>query len=514
MCCASWASPCGSPGDGRQALAALDDADFDIVLMDCHMPEMAGFEATAQLRRREADQRPGARRAGQGRRTPVIAMTTGVLREDRDRCLAAGMDDFVAKPIKVEVLERTMARYLTAGGAPPPSVPRQSTAQREVPAAAAGAPQDGLDVTRLELLRQLDPDGTSGLLSVIVTAFLDDAPIRLDALRAAVAAGGGPPLTQPPTSSRLSRQPGSDPRGHSVRGAGSPRSVRHPAPTRAPRPTADRAGRGRPRTGRRPTGARVKILVADDDLGSRLVAQSAVRRLGHECVTAEDGDAAWRLMAESRPDVLLTDRDMSGLDGLTLCRRLREQGQDGYTYVILLTGLGDPDEVTAGMQAGADDYLTKPLNPFDLQTRLFAASRVTQLHADLGRAQAALARQAHTDPLTGLRNRLGLSADLEQMHSVSERYGRSYCVAMCDVDHFKTYNDLRPPRRRPRPRTITATLTDQIRKGDRVYRYGGEEFLILLPEQNLAEGGAALARVRAALQSLAIEHRGAGPAVC
>lgn len=70
-------------------------------------------------------------------------------------------------------------------------------------------------------------------------------------------------------------------------------------------------------------------------------------------------------MAESRPDVLLTDRDMSGLDGLTLCRRLREQGQDGHTYVILLTGLGDPDEVTAGMQAGADDYLTKPLNPFD-----------------------------------------------------------------------------------------------------------------------------------------------------
>ncbi len=183
-------------GDGRQALAALDDADFDIVLMDCHMPEMAGFEATAQLRRREADQRPGARRAGQRRPTPVIAMTAGVLREDRDRCLAAGMDDFVAKPIKVEVLEPTMARYLTAGGAPPPSVPRQSTAQHEVPAAAAGAPQDGLDVTRLELLRQLDPDGTSGLLSVIVTAFLDDAPIRLDALRAAVAAGGGPPLTQ------------------------------------------------------------------------------------------------------------------------------------------------------------------------------------------------------------------------------------------------------------------------------------------------------------------------------
>ncbi len=174
-------------------------------------------------------------------------------------------------------------------------------------------------------------------------------------------------------------------------------------------------------------------------------------------------------MAESRPDVLLTDRDMSGLDGLTLCRRLREQGQDGHTYVILLTGLGDPDEVTAGMQAGADDYLTKPLNPFDCrpgcrrQPRHPAARRPRPRPGGAG-------GQAHTDPLTGLRNRLGLSADLEQMHSVSERYGRSYCVAMCDVDHFKTYNDLRPPRRRPRPAHHRRHLTDQIRTGDRVSR--------------------------------------------
>jgi diguanylate cyclase (GGDEF)-like protein len=256
----------------------------------------------------------------------------------------------------------------------------------------------------------------------------------------------------------------------------------------------------------------MKVLVADDDVGSRLVAQSAVQALGHECVAAADGDQAWLLLRQFRPDVLITDRDMPGLDGITLCRRIREHEQDDYTYVVLLTALDDPSEVTAGMQAGADDYLTKPLNPFALQTRLLVAERVTTLHRELARARAALARQAHTDPLTGLRNRLGLAADLEQLHNVSERYDHSYCVAMCDIDLFKSYNDTYGhPAGDQALRTVAATLTQQLRKGDRVYRYGGEEFLILLPEQDLGEAANALERARSQLESLAVEHRGAGP---
>jgi len=113
----------------------------------------------------------------------------------------------------------------------------------------------------------------------------------------------------------------------------------------------------------------VKILVAADDLGSRLVAQSAVQALGHECITAANGDEAWQLTTQLRPDVVVTDRDMPGLDGITLCRRIRAEQQHGYTYIILLTALDHPDQVLAGMVGGADDYLAKPLKPFDLQTR-------------------------------------------------------------------------------------------------------------------------------------------------
>lgn len=256
----------------------------------------------------------------------------------------------------------------------------------------------------------------------------------------------------------------------------------------------------------------MRVLVADDDLGSRLVAQSAVQARGHECVLAADGNEAWELIAQFRPDVVVTDRDMPGMDGLTLCRRIREISRDGYTYVILLTSLDLPEEVTAGMQAGADDYLTKPLDPFALQTRLMAAARVTRLHAELAEARTALVQQAHTDPLTGLRNRLGLAADLEQVHHLSERYGHNYCIAMCDLDFFKSYNDAYGHLGGDQAlRTVAAILREQVRKGDRVYRYGGEEFLVLLPQQNLDTATAAMERVRAQLEALAIPHAGAGP---
>jgi len=257
----------------------------------------------------------------------------------------------------------------------------------------------------------------------------------------------------------------------------------------------------------------MRVLIADDDLGSRLVATAAVQAQGHECRTAPDGEEAWRLMSQFRPDVLVTDRNMPGLDGLDLCRRIRASDQDGYTYIVLLTALDDPDEVIAGMEAGADDYLTKPLDPFALHTRLLAATRVTELHAELARARTALLAQANTDPLTGLRNRHGLVADLAQLDHLSLRYGRSYCIAMCDIDAFKAYNDAYGhPAGDQALRTVAAVFSEVARQGDRVYRYGGEEFLVLLPEQDLAGAAVALERMRAHLTALAIAHpAGGGP---
>jgi diguanylate cyclase (GGDEF)-like protein len=253
----------------------------------------------------------------------------------------------------------------------------------------------------------------------------------------------------------------------------------------------------------------MRVLVADDDRGSRLVAKAVVENAGHECIVAEDGTAAWELYQDFRPNAVITDLMMPGLDGLALCRAIRAAESDTYTYLVVVTSHGDHADVLAGMEAGADDYVTKPLDPFTLQTRLLAADRVTSLHTELARYREALAAQARTDPLTGLRNRLTMTDELEHLHNSSERYGQDYCLAMCDLDEFKNFNDLYGHQAGDAAiKAVAATLAGQFREADAVYRYGGEEFLVLLPNQSGSGASAALDRTRAAVFGLGIPHSG------
>ena len=253
----------------------------------------------------------------------------------------------------------------------------------------------------------------------------------------------------------------------------------------------------------------MKVLVADDDPGSLLVARAAVQRSGHDCLTAADGDQAWALYLQHEPDVVVTDWMMPGLDGMALCRAIRAREQELYTYVVLLTSQGSRDDVLAGLEAGADDYVTKPLDPFVLHARLLVADRITTLHADLAHYRKVLSRQARTDPLTGLHNRLKLAEDLEQLHLRSQRYSEQYSVAMCDVDNFKSYNDIYGHQAGDLAlRAVAAALLGSVRKSDGVYRYGGEEFLLVLPQQSAAGAKALMERALDAVRDLAIAHAG------
>jgi diguanylate cyclase (GGDEF)-like protein len=255
----------------------------------------------------------------------------------------------------------------------------------------------------------------------------------------------------------------------------------------------------------------MKVLVADDDPVSRLVLQTAVEGLGHEPIAAEDGRAAWGCFNQNKPEVLITDLVMPALDGLELCRRVRADGRAGYTYIILATALGKREDVLRGMEAGADDYLVKPIDPFDLRSRLIAAQRVTDLHAELVRRQAELAHLARHDPLTKLGNRGSLDEDLKLLDARSQRYGHRYCLAICDIDRFKAYNDAHGHQAGDEALVAVATtMAREVRAGDGVYRYGGEEFVLVLPEQTLVTGLVAVERVRAAVQRLAVPHV-AGP---
>ena len=254
----------------------------------------------------------------------------------------------------------------------------------------------------------------------------------------------------------------------------------------------------------------MKVLIVDDDLGSRLVAQAAVERLGHAWRSASDGDAAWQAWQDFQPDVLISDRAMPGLDGLELCRRIRETERTTYTYIVLLTASDGNAEILNGLESGADDYVVKPLDPFILRARLLVARRVTSLHAELGRIRQELAAQAGTDPLTNLKNRLRLIEDLEMLHTTSQRYQRPYTLALCDIDHFKLFNDTYGHQAGDTAlRAVADALTQHTRQSDGLYRYGGEEFLLLMPEQSAASAAMAMERFRAALFARSIDHSNA-----
>jgi two-component system, cell cycle response regulator len=258
----------------------------------------------------------------------------------------------------------------------------------------------------------------------------------------------------------------------------------------------------------------MRILIAEDHDATRLILEAAVRSLGHDCVAASDGDEAWRLFQNVDVDAVISDRMMPGMDGVELCRRIRADGRAAYTYFIFLTGFDEKTEVIHGMEAGADDYLIKPLDADELKMRLLVAARVTSIHRTLSQQSAELERlnhqlfeQSRTDPLTKLGNRLRLREDLEVICARVKRYGHTYCAVMCDVDFFKAYNDSNGHLAGDDVlSTVAQILISTSRDGDQAYRYGGEEFLVLLPEQSVDSGLAAAERYRQAVEKLAIPH--------
>jgi diguanylate cyclase (GGDEF)-like protein len=260
----------------------------------------------------------------------------------------------------------------------------------------------------------------------------------------------------------------------------------------------------------------MRILIADDDPTSLLIAHAAARSLGHDCDLVIDGNAAWEAFRTCPPDVVISDWTMPGLDGPELCARMRAHGSDLYTYFIMVTCHGEPEQVLEGMRAGADDFLIKPLNLDSLHTRLIAAARVTSLHRQLNDQRTELRLVNHElngmarrDSLTQLGNRRALAEDLDNLEAQVSRYQHRYCLALLDIDHFKSYNDTYGHQAGDQIlQTVASKLSEQIRSGDSLYRYGGEEFLCIFPEQTIAEGSNAVHRMLCGVERLGIPHDG------
>lgn len=262
----------------------------------------------------------------------------------------------------------------------------------------------------------------------------------------------------------------------------------------------------------------MRILIAEDDAIPRMILKLAVEQAGHECLVAEDGSQAWDIYQNTTIDVIISDRIMPGLDGIELCQRVRQTPGNGYTYFIFLTALGERTQLLDGIQAGADDYLPKPLDPDELRIRLMVAARITALHRQLAQQRSELERlnhelfeQGRRDPLTHLGNRLRLMEDLQMIAGAAQRYGRQYCAIMCDVDNFKSYNDYYGHLAGDDVlRQIAQSLANNCRDGDTAYRFGGEEFVLILPEQTTASATMAAQRLCKCIEAMHLPHLAKG----
>jgi two-component system chemotaxis response regulator CheY len=221
---------------------------------------------------------------------------------------------------------------------------------------------------------------------------------------------------------------------------------------------------------------------------------------------------------QEHADVIVSDWQMPRMDGLELCRRTRRSDDATYTYFLIMTSFADKDHFVSGLEAGADDYQTKPLDLDELRARLASAGRVVALYRRLAEQNAALRRDslasfraARLDALTEVSNRLSLDEDLRVLWSRAKRYTHRYSLAICDIDHFKAYNDAFGHLAGDDAlRRVARAIHDELRQGDGVYRYGGEEFLVLLPEQSMRDAAGALERVRIAIERMGIPTRDPG----
>lgn len=242
----------------------------------------------------------------------------------------------------------------------------------------------------------------------------------------------------------------------------------------------------------------MRVLIAEDDPISRRLLGATLARLEYEVVAVADGlEAVAALLAPDGPQLAILDWMMPGADGLAVCEAVRRRPVP-YVYLILLTGRDRPQDMVAGLEAGADDFLRKPFDPVELRARLRSGARVLDLQASLMEAQQALHERATRDHLTGLWNRRMV---LEQLDRELQRAGREampLAVVLADIDHFKRCNDTFG---HAAGDTVLCTVAERMQAALRTYdvlgRYGGEEFLIALPGCDGAAAARLAERVRA-----------------
>lgn len=244
----------------------------------------------------------------------------------------------------------------------------------------------------------------------------------------------------------------------------------------------------------------MKILIAEDDPISRRILEANLRAWGYEVMVVSDGFEAWEIIRQPEsPCLVISDWMMPRMDGPTLCREIRELKKEEYVYIIILTAKGEKRDIIEGLEAGADDFLTKPFDQAELKARTRIGERIINL-------EHRLQTLAHTDALTGILNRGFFIERMEQEMSRARREKAPLSLIMADIDHFKHVNDTFGHQIGD---LVLCRFANQLASYTRCYdfpgRYGGEEFVVCLPGADEQRAVLVCERLRRQVENMEIE---------
>jgi diguanylate cyclase (GGDEF)-like protein len=465
---------CEFASDGREALEAARNRQFDLILMDCSMPEMDGYEATAHIRAFEEPL---------GRRTPLVAMTANTQHGDAEKCMAAGMDDYLAKPITLVELRQKLDKWLPRAGI-----------GEGVEDLHVEHGDGAIDKETFAKLR--DIMGSS--LQQAITPFLEDTPQYLLDLETAVNNG----------DREIARA-----KAHAIKGSSGNLGALQLALLAKEAEEFAMAGELAPIVPLLPrlriaysavatelasevtedihhpgVDTVAQVLIVDDDRSTRSTLRYTLQRDGFRVEEAEHGQQALTMLKRYHPDVILMDAVMPVMDGFTACAKMQEMQGAKNIPVLMITALEDNSSVERAFAAGASDYIPKPIHYAVLSQRV---RRIIEAN----RAEKRIRHLAYNDLLTGLPNRTLFFDLLGQSVEQCKGDGKSLAVLFMDLDRFKYVNDNLGHDVGDRLLVAVAQRVRRaVRSVDVVARLGGDEFTVVLCDLDGPAAAAAAAQ--------------------